>query len=130
VWLPESPTYRFMAEARKLWDIESFRTSRITTIQAALILSYTTTNNGMDEVGTMYLKQACEMGRDLLLFGPDNNREGVKMGIARAFTAWAIFSWQAMFNYSFRRPPDLENPPQVPLPDARMEPKWYGDIRI
>ncbi|KAF5589172.1 cupin domain-containing protein [Fusarium pseudoanthophilum] len=53
MWLFESLSYRFMAEARRLWDIESCKESSIPTIQAAMIISYTTTNNGMDQVGAL-----------------------------------------------------------------------------
>ncbi|KAL4725847.1 hypothetical protein ACLX1H_006521 [Fusarium chlamydosporum] len=130
IWLPESLTYRFMAEARRLWDLESLRPSSIPTIQAALILSYTTTNNGMDEVGLMYAKRACEMGNELGLFGPDRNGKRTKLGNARVFTAWAIFSWQANFDFAFFRPPYFEGPPEMSLPVAIIEPLWYGEVWV
>jgi hypothetical protein len=84
----------------------------------------------MDEVGTMYLKRAYEMSEDLGLFGPTYDGEGTNMGKARIFTAWAIFSWQATFNFAFFRPPDLEQPPQLLLPDPEVEPQWYPEIWI
>ncbi|RBR26067.1 uncharacterized protein FIESC28_01095 [Fusarium coffeatum] len=130
IWLPDSLTCRFMAEARRLWDIESSKESSITTIQAALILSYTTTNNGMDEIGAFYAKRACEMGKDLDLFGPDKHGKDTRLGKARLFTAWGIFSWQALFDYSFFRPPYLEHPPQASLPNPTVEPQWYGEVWI
>lgn len=130
IWFPESLTYRFMAEARRLWDLESLRPSSIPTIQAALILSYTTTNNGMDEVGLMYAKRACEMGNELGLFGPDRNGKRTKLGNARVFTAWAIFSWQANFDFAFFRPPYFERPPEMSLPVAIVEPLWYGEVWV
>ena len=120
-----------MAEARRLWDLESLPgKSKITTIQAALILSYHTTNNGLDELGTIYAKRACEMSEDLELFGPDKHGRGTKMKKAHVFTAWALFSWQALSDYYFFRRPYFSQPPQVPLPDPRLEPLWYGEIWI
>ncbi|KAF2994990.1 hypothetical protein E8E13_004061 [Curvularia kusanoi] len=111
-----------MAEARRLWDIESLPgKSKITTIQAALIMSYITTNNGFDEIGAVYSKRACEMGEDLKLFGPDSHGTGTNIAKARLFTAWALFSWQAMFDYHFFRQPYFNHPPQVPLPDPQLE---------
>jgi len=100
----------------------------IPTIQAALILSYTMTNNGMDEIGSLYAKRACEMGKELDLFGPD--KYSSNLGKARVFTAWGIFSWQANFDFAFFRPPYLQYPPQIPLPDATVEPLWYGEVWV
>ncbi|KAF2655122.1 hypothetical protein K491DRAFT_693149 [Lophiostoma macrostomum CBS 122681] len=130
VWLPDSLTYKLMAEARRLWDLEPSGKPRITTIQVALILSYTTTNNSLDKIGTMYLEQAIGMSKDLDLFGLNDHDKSTKMGKARIFTAWAVFSWQALFDYYFFRPPHLRQPPQVPLPDPRVEPQWYGEIWV
>ena len=110
--------------------MELSRKSRITTIQAALILSLTATNNSLDKIGTVYLDQAIEMSRDLDLFGPNDSNKSTKMAKARVLTAWAVFSLQAAFNYFFFRSPHLEQPPQVPLPDPRAEPQWYGEIWV
>jgi hypothetical protein len=49
---------------------------------------------------------------------------------ARTSTAWAIFSYQAFYARTFYHQPDLIDPPQVQLPDASMNPKWYGEIWI
>lgn len=117
-----------MAEARRLWDLELSEKPRITTIQAALIMSYTTTNNSLDKIDTVYLDQATEMSKSLRLFGEDKYGKDTKTGKARLYTAWAVFSWQAMFNYYFFRSPHLMQPPQVPLPDSTLEPQWYGEI--
>lgn len=131
MWLPESLTYRFTAEARRLWDAESLAgKSKITTIQAALILSYNTTNNGLDEIGSAYTRRACEMSEDLDLFGPDRYGRGTIMEKGRVFTAWALFSWQASSDYYFFRRPYFSQPPQVSLPDPQLEPRWYGEISM
>ncbi|RFN43191.1 zn2cys6 transcriptional regulator [Fusarium flagelliforme] len=128
IWLPESLTYKFLAEARRLWDLASMKKASIPTIQAALILSYTMANNGMDEVGSLYAKRACEMGKELDLFGPD--KYNTNLDKARVFTAWSIFSWQANFDFAFFRSPYLQYPPQIPLPDATGEPLWYGEVWV
>jgi hypothetical protein len=120
-----------MAEARRLWDLESLPwKSESTTIQAALILSYNTTNNGLDEIGTVYARRAREMCEDLDLFGPDHHGRGTKMEKARLFTAWALFFWQVMFDCYYFRQPHFSQPPQVPLPDPQLYPSWYGEIWI
>lgn len=118
-----------MAEARRLWDLESLPgKSDITTIQAALIMSYLTTNNGLDEIGAVYSGRACEMSENLELFGTDDHGTDADMRKARLFTAWAVFSWQAMFDYYFFRQPYFSQPPQVPLPDPQLDESWYGEI--
>lgn len=119
-----------MAEARRLWDLELARKNSITTIQAALLLSYGTAINGMDQVSVIYLIQAVKMSRDLELFGPKIHGTSGKMRKARTFTAWAVFSYQAMFNYYYFRAPLLEQPPEVPLPDPVLHRQWYGEIWV
>ncbi|PVH99462.1 hypothetical protein DM02DRAFT_643005 [Periconia macrospinosa] len=128
IWLPDSLTYRFLSEARRLWDLELLKKPRISTIQAALILSYISANNGLDKIGTVYLEQAIKMSKRLDLFGEEKYGKDTKIGKARIFTAWAVFSWQAVFDYYFFRPPHLEQPPRVPLPDSALDPQWYGEI--
>ncbi|SCO86144.1 uncharacterized protein FRV6_10271 [Fusarium oxysporum] len=123
MWLPGSLTYRFMAEARRLWDIELCKGSSIPTIQAAMIISYTTTNNRTDQVGALYLDQALEMGRDLDLFC-DRDSADPDLDKARIFAAWALYSWQSLFNFSFFRLLSTRKPPLLPRPDPTLNPKW------
>ena len=70
------------------------------------------------------------MGEDIGLFGAKHNSKSLTMNKARIFTAWATFSLQAQFNYYYFRPPHLQQPPQVPLPDPKVDPQWYGEIWI
>ncbi|KAF5717244.1 Zn(2)-C6 fungal-type DNA-binding domain-containing protein [Fusarium mundagurra] len=130
MWLFESLSYRFMAEARRLWDIESCKESSIPTIQAAMIISYTTTNNGMDQVGALYLTRALEMSKSLDLFGPVTHPGDPELDKARVFTAWVLYSWQALFNFSFFRPPPITKPPALLRPDANLSPEWYGEVWV
>ena len=87
-------------------------------------------NNGMDDVGSNYLKRTCEMCRELDLFGDDDDKGDPKMSKARTYTAWVVFSFQAMYNYFYFRPPIVEQPPQIALPDAKQQPQWYGDVWV
>ncbi|KAF5566611.1 cupin domain-containing protein [Fusarium napiforme] len=128
MWLFESLSYRFMAEARRLWDIESCKESSIPTIQAAMIISYTTTNNGMDQVGALYLTRALEMSKSLDLFGSTTHPGDPELDKARVFTAWVLYSWQALFNFSFFRAPPITKPPVLLRPDANLSPEWYGEV--
>ena len=120
-----------MAEAKRLWDMESLPgKSNITTLQSALVLSYNTTNNGVDKVGDVYMRRAREMSEDLSLFGPSNHDRDTDMEKICLFTAWALFSWQANLDYHFFRRPYLSEPPQVPSPDPNLDSTWYGETRM
>ncbi|KAJ6286265.1 hypothetical protein J3E71DRAFT_359029 [Bipolaris maydis] len=84
----ESLTYKFLAEARRLWDLELTGKPQIITIQAALALSMTYAFNSLDELSTFFLKQAITMGHHMHLFDASNPEEDPKMAEARLFTAW------------------------------------------
>ncbi|PVI08060.1 hypothetical protein DM02DRAFT_608166 [Periconia macrospinosa] len=129
IWLPDSLTYKFLAEVRRLWEMQQLsKKSRITTIQAASLLSYTFANNGLDETGTIYLEQAVAMSDDLNLFGLADSDTSPNMRKVRIFTAWSLFTWQALFDLCFFRAPHVKQPPQEKLPDPAVDPKWYGEV--
>ena len=75
----------------------------------------------------MFLGQAIQMSKALGLFGPETGNKDTPMSKARTFTAWAVFSWQAGFDYYFFRPPHLAQPSEAALPDPRLHPNWYGE---
>jgi hypothetical protein len=104
--------------------------SRIATIQAALILSYVTGINSLDKLGTMYLDQAVQMARNLDLFELSQEERDPDIEKARIFTAWAVFSWQATYDYYYFRSPHLSRPPQIPLPDPTIDAQWYGETWV
>jgi hypothetical protein len=70
------------------------------------------------------------MAEDLDLFGQTKDAKNPKAQKARIYTAWAVFSWQAMFSYYMFRTPHLRRPPEIPLPDPTTHSKWYGEIWI
>ncbi|KAK4662408.1 hypothetical protein QC763_0087930 [Podospora pseudopauciseta] len=55
-WSPHNLAYQFMAEAKRLWELES-DTPRLTTIQAAMLMNVNTNMNAMDEIGFNYTKR-------------------------------------------------------------------------
>ncbi|EMD96008.1 hypothetical protein COCC4DRAFT_122531 [Bipolaris maydis ATCC 48331] len=110
---PESLTYKFLAEARRIWDVELTGKPQITTIQAALVLSMTYAFNSLDELSTFFLEQAVTMGHHMHLFDASNPEEDPKMAEARLFTAWKVFSWQTMFDYSYFRELHIKDPLQT-----------------
>ncbi|KAF9776400.1 hypothetical protein IL306_005420 [Fusarium sp. DS 682] len=49
---------------------------------------------------------------------------------ARAFTAWCLFSWDAMHNFHYRLPPLFDEAPEFPLPSVQQDPSWYPEIYV
>ncbi|KAK0736367.1 hypothetical protein B0T21DRAFT_401867 [Apiosordaria backusii] len=135
-WSPHNLAYQFMAEAKRLWELES-DTPRLTTIQAAMLMNVNTNMNAMDEIGFNFTKRGVEMAnqiglltpsRDLsLLKGPENALQGRK-ALSRSFTAWALFNFQALHAYVLFEPPLIKKPPDVSLPDPADNPEWYGQV--
>jgi hypothetical protein len=113
-----------------LWDMELPGKNRIATTQAALILCYVSSLNSLDKLGTMYLDQAVQMAQNLDLFGLSKEKRDPEIEKARIFTAWTVFSWQALYDYYYFRAPHLTRPPQIPLPDPKIHAQWYGDIWV
>jgi hypothetical protein len=89
-WNPDSLPYRFLAEAKRLWEIEDGE-PRLTTIQAGCLINATMNDFGHDRVGFSYMLKALSMAQRLSLFTcrSDNN----KFEHAKWFTGWALSSW-------------------------------------
>ncbi|KAI0902092.1 hypothetical protein F4806DRAFT_490565 [Annulohypoxylon nitens] len=127
-WVPQTLGYQFLAEAKRLWEIESgVVPAKLTTIQASIVLSIVATTTAMDKVGTSYLLQAMAMATNLHLFTDTCGTRDGENRRARAFTAWGLFCWQAWQRFYFGRPPLLEKAPAYALPDPLLDPKWYGE---
>ncbi|KAF2656565.1 hypothetical protein K491DRAFT_767645 [Lophiostoma macrostomum CBS 122681] len=127
-WLPHNLGYRFLAEAKRLWETETFDgKSRITTAQAACVLNNITDLNGMDKVRAFYYREALAMMKRMNLFNAHVEGESKRAFKGRLFTAWAFFSWSMMNTYHFFQPPDIRDPPITPLPGPVRFPEWYGE---
>ncbi|CCE33506.1 related to nitrate assimilation regulatory protein nirA [Claviceps purpurea 20.1] len=128
-WNPNTMLYRFMAEAKRIWELEH-SSPQITTIQAGIIFNVIYNLCGLDEVGQPYRLHAVALARRMRLF--------MRVGIAdadsrlcsgKAFTAWALYNWETLNAFSFMLAPLFEEPPQWPLPDpSHSGPSWYGEI--
>jgi hypothetical protein len=92
-WSPQRLGYQFLAEARRLWDLESGRNS-LPTIQAGILICVAYSLHGADNVGSSYLAQAIRMAHETNLFA-ESNLKSKRMRNARALTAWSLFSAQA-----------------------------------
>ncbi|EWY84009.1 hypothetical protein FOYG_13789 [Fusarium oxysporum NRRL 32931] len=125
-WNPRTLGYQFLAEARRLWELE-IGNARLTTIQAAIVLSLVHDANGSDEVGRSYLTQAVAAAHAMHLFStPTKNSDDLEY-YARAFTAWALFGIQAVHSFHVFKAPLLSMPPSIQL---STHDDCYGDFGL
>ncbi|KAK3496731.1 uncharacterized protein B0T23DRAFT_63586 [Neurospora hispaniola] len=149
-WNPANIVYLFLAEAKRLFEIDSelerpiplsndpngerrlreWEERRLTTIQAGLLLNVLYLFNGSDKIGWRYSLRAIEMAHEINLFGPAQPEMDREMRDVREFTAWVVFTWQSVNSYHYFRTPIMRHPPQVPLPDPIENPQWYGEIWV
>jgi hypothetical protein len=93
-WDPDNLTYRFLAEARRLWELES-DDEKLTTIQAGCLIHGSLNVNGYDRLGRQYTAQAYEMAQRMGLFQPFQGRPiDPKFEDARILTALGLATWQ------------------------------------
>ncbi|KAG6006825.1 hypothetical protein E4U21_006632 [Claviceps maximensis] len=127
-WNPNALLYRFLAEAKRIWELEH-SSPRITTVQAGIIFNVVHNFNGLDEVGQPYRLQAIVLANRLSLFHRTTIDEADdRMRHGKAFTAWALYNWDTLNAFCFMLPPHLKKPPEWPLPDPSENPDWYGEI--
>lgn len=92
-WNPQNLGYRFLAEARRIWELRA-GDLQITTLQAAVLLNVIYNFCGLDKIGVVYGAQAVTMAYDLRLFGGAVNSNDQRQQHARDFTAWAVFNFE------------------------------------
>ncbi|KAI0381668.1 hypothetical protein F5Y04DRAFT_288489 [Hypomontagnella monticulosa] len=127
-WLPDNLGYRFLAEARRLFELEQANPT-ITTVQAAAIINLTCNLNGTDEISWVYTHKSLEMAQSISLFSsrPDESKE---WQVAAGTTAWCLFNWQALATFHTFQPPLVKDPPTRPLPNLDDAAAYYGEIWV
>lgn len=96
-WDPHTLVYRFMAEAKRLWEFELHETTMsLTILQATVLLCILYNQFGMDKVGQPYMFEALRIAQCLGIFtdSPDVGEDS-RSRDAATFTAWALYAWQA-----------------------------------
>ncbi|KAG8159982.1 hypothetical protein KVR01_010619 [Diaporthe batatas] len=130
LWNPENIGYRFLTEARRLWELEDLENVKLTTLQASILLSLAYNSHGMDKIGDIFIRHAVSMARKMSLFRPEPPHKNSRTQRALEFTAWAFFNFQTAAGYYFMRRPWLSDPPEVALPDPDQDPGWYGEFAL
>jgi hypothetical protein len=94
-WNPQTLGYKFLAEAKRLWEMEQIEKKTLTTLQAALVINITYNSDSMDKLGVTYSVQAIAMAEELDIFGPLTSMESERMRQSCNFTAWGLYFWTA-----------------------------------
>ncbi|KAG7119701.1 Nitrogen assimilation transcription factor nit-4 like protein [Verticillium longisporum] len=130
-WDPKKLTYQFMAEARRLWEIEmKSREDRITTVQASMVLCAGYSTTGLDQLGADYLVQGTRMAERMQIFGSLDHVKNPFRRKVYAMTAWALFGYQGMFAFHMWQQPLLTEPPMEPLADVSLSTEKYGEVWV
>ncbi|KAK4216540.1 hypothetical protein QBC37DRAFT_86806 [Rhypophila decipiens] len=149
-WNPKFIGYQFLAEARRLFDIESeverphilpsdplgpqklkeWECHQLTTIQACVLLNLTYNCNGSDAIGWRYTARALDMAREIGLFDGADEYGDRHTQCVRTYTAWAVYLYQGTHRYHCFRAPVIKDPPQSRLPDPNQYPEWYGELWV
>ncbi|KAK8877777.1 C6 transcription factor [Apiospora arundinis] len=126
-WNPHTLLYRFLAEAKRLWELEAAE-PRLTTIQAGIFFNVFHNLCGLDEIGQAYRIHAINLANELGFYDGPIKAPNEKLRHGRIYTAWALYSWEALVGFSFMIPPLLKQPPHDELPDPLENAQWYGEI--
>ncbi|RYO09559.1 hypothetical protein AA0119_g978 [Alternaria tenuissima] len=130
-WNPNTYSYRCLAEARRLWELQkSQQLYNLTSAQAATILGRIYFANGMDEMGWTTWTYALELADRLELFTKVAEYGTEKDRVSRTLTAWGIFSQQAFSCFYLMKPPLSRIPPKDGLPDYRDAQSFFGEIWV
>ncbi|OAQ65033.1 C6 transcription factor [Pochonia chlamydosporia 170] len=130
-WDPDNLYYKFFAETKRLWELaDKDGAVELTTIQAAILIDLSYRVNGLDKIGSTYLRQAVAMAEVMQLLNTFPNDMDMEERNARDFTAWCLFSYQVCQTYYFFQKPLTNTRPMAPLPDPAQSRDWYGEIWV
>ncbi|KAM0321341.1 hypothetical protein ACHAQA_010170 [Verticillium albo-atrum] len=130
-WGPKKLTYQFMAEARRLWEIEmKSGEDRITTVQASMVLCAGYSTTGLDQLGADYLVQGTRMAERMQIFGSLDHVKNPFRCKVHAMTAWALFGYQGMFAFHMWQQPLLTEPPMESLADVGLSTEKHGEVWV
>ena len=141
-WNPASLTYRFLVEAKRLWEMEA-NIAHISTIQAGMILNGISNLSGLDELGHVYRTHCITLADRMNLYDGPVTGKSERSRQCQIYTAWALFCWDAyvpmfyvycssdirsLLAFSLQQAPLVPRPPYDPVPSSRESPEWYAQI--
>lgn len=90
-WEPRGLGYRFLAEAKRLWELEQTAGASLTTLQASLVINLLLNMCGLDKLGRTYAIRAVAMADELSIFTPSTRSEDKRWRESSGFTAWCLY---------------------------------------
>ncbi|SCO81443.1 related to nitrate assimilation regulatory protein nirA [Fusarium oxysporum] len=127
-WNPESLRYRFLAESRRLWELELEKEPSITTLQAAMVLNPVYNMSSMETQGLSFGAQALALSHRLGILEALPAELDQRQRHVYGYTAWCLYYWISIQYYTYVKPPHFHQPPQTPLPDPEKNAQWYGEV--
>jgi len=129
-WDPDSLGYRFLAEAKSLWEVQITDGNRpkLVSVQAVMIINIVLNLHGLDKQGHLYGLQGLAIAKDMGLFSGSRHITPKQDRHARDFTAWCLFNMDTHLKWHFFHPSFLSEPPIVTLPDPSTDPAWFGEL--
>ncbi|RGP76742.1 hypothetical protein FLONG3_5182 [Fusarium longipes] len=128
-WNPDNLVYRFVAEAKRLWELDA-KVPRITTIQAGILFTVFHNFCGVDEVGKAYRLHAISLAQQLSIFDTAVASRSDRIQKGREYTAWALYNWETLSAFLFMFSPLIKEPPIWTPPDPSIDPSWYGETWV
>lgn len=93
-WDPDSLGYRFLAEAKRLWEFNSLNMERprLGSIQGVMIINIVLNLHGLDKHGDLYGLQGLVAAKAMGLFEGSAHIGSERERHAMDFTAWCLFN--------------------------------------
>lgn len=99
-WNPESLRYRFLAETRRLWELELNKEPSITTVQAAMVLNTVYNMTSMEVQGLSFGAQALALSYKIGILGPLPTELDKRQRHVYGYTAWCLYYWIRLIVYA------------------------------
>jgi hypothetical protein len=90
-WNPQTLAYKFLAEAKRLWEMEQFQPKSLTTLQATLLINIVLNSDSLDQLGLPYSEKAVAMAEELDIFGPLTTVTSERVRQAYTMTAHCLY---------------------------------------
>ncbi|KAF4434910.1 nitrate assimilation regulatory nirA [Fusarium acutatum] len=130
-WNPGSLRYRFLAESRRLWELELEKEPSITTLQAAMVLNPVYNMTSLETQASLGLSlgaQALALSHKLGILESLPAELDQRQRHVYGYTAWCLYYWISIQYYTYVKPPHFRQPPQTPLPDPEKNAQWYEEV--
>ncbi|KAK0653055.1 nitrate assimilation regulatory protein nirA [Cercophora newfieldiana] len=129
-WNPRSLGYKFLAEAKRLFEMEINDKSSITLLQASNIINVLLNMDSMDKLGMTYTVHSVALAYNLGLYEtPSRPRSKLRQRVYD-YTAWNFYWYISLQCLFYHMVPMIRETPKNPMPDPKEDPAWYGETLV